>query len=100
MTIFRFISSFLPQLLLLLLLGGYLDLLGGWNHTHSGFISLLILFLVSPIFTQALLIIEIIRFRKLRRQSKESSLLWLVVALFLCLETLSINLLILSQVRM
>lgn len=101
MLFFRLYVCSLPQALLLMLLAARFDLLGGWNHSETAFHALLLLFLVTPVFTLALLITELARYRKLSRQQPEhASLLWPGVALALCLETLIINLLILSQVHM
>lgn len=101
MIFFRLYVISLPQTLLLLLLAGQLDILSGWNHTESGFHTLLLLFLVTPLFTLSLLIVELVKYRKAyRSQREQASFLWAGVALFLCLETLTLNLFILSQVHM
>lgn len=101
MFILRFIAISLPQLLLLLPLGASMDLLGGWNHTDAGFNTLLLLFLMTPVVTLNLLIFEIIKYRKSRRLLPERPVrFWPGVAIFLCTETLVINLALLSQLRM
>jgi len=40
-----------------MLVGGRLDLLGGWNHTDSGFGVLILLFFVTPLATAILLVV-------------------------------------------
>ena len=49
MSALRFAALLLPQLQLLLIAGGYLDLLGGWNHSDSAFNLLLALFVMAPL---------------------------------------------------
>lgn len=101
MTILRVIVAILPQLLILLLLGGKFDLLGGWNHTDLAFSILILLFLVTPVATAMLLIIEVIRFRKKRSSGGDTKLYSRRgLALFLFVEALVINISILSQLRM
>lgn len=101
MPILRIIAVALPQLLLLLPLAASLDLLGGWSQTDSGFNTLLMLFLMAPMVTMALLVSEIIGYRKARRLLPEqASKFWLMVALFICAETLAINVTLLTQVSM
>ena len=101
MKFFRFLVAALPQILVLLLLGSTLDLLGGFNHTNAGFSVLILLFLVNPIICLVLLVIESIKYRRLIKHSKGSgSLLWRNISIFLFVEALATNILILSQVRM
>lgn len=101
MAIFRIIVALLPQILFLLLLGGKLDLLGGWNHTDSAFGVLIVLFLVTPVATAILLIVETIKYRKHVNEEKETrSSVMPGFAIFLFLEALVIDIFILSQVRM
>ncbi|PLX86964.1 MAG: hypothetical protein C0618_07855 [Desulfuromonas sp.] len=101
MTCFRLLAFVLPQILLLMLLGGHFDLLGGWNHTHGGFAVLILLFGITPILTLGLFVAEILQIRKRQKSGdKTPHLKPLKVAIFLCLETLTINLFILFQVRM
>jgi len=102
--VFRIVVAVLPQLLLLLLEGGRLDLLGGWNHTDSAFGVLMALFLLTPVATFALLVVEILRYRRHIRQESGThsfrSFRMVAFAIFLFLESLAVNLLILSQLRM
>jgi hypothetical protein len=102
--VFRIVGAVLPQLLLLLLAGGRLDLLGGWNHTDSAFGVLMALFLLTPVATAALLVIEILRYRRNLRQGSGTHSFrpfrMVAFATFLFLEALAANLLLLSQLRM
>ena len=100
MKVFRILAIALPQILVLLLIGGALDLLGGWNHTDSAFNTLIVLFLINPIVTLILLIVEIIKYRKSKHLGESSSFFMPVLAIFLFVEALLINIVILSQVRM
>jgi hypothetical protein len=60
---FRIVVTALPQLLLLLLLGGRLDLLGGFNRTDAGFGIVVALFFLAPLAAAALLVVEVMRRR-------------------------------------
>lgn len=101
MLLIRIIAITLPQLLVLMLVGASLDLLGGWNHTDSGFSVLILLFLLNPVVTLIYLIIETMRYRKLGKHGDKSrSLLMPGVAIFLFVEVFATNLFLLSQVRM
>ena len=101
MRVFRIIVALLPQILLLLLVGGTLDLLGGWNRTDSAFGVLIALFLVTPVATAILLVVETIRYRRHVKGEKETrSFLMPGFAIVLFVEALAIDLFILSQVRM
>ena len=101
MLIFRTIVASLPQILILLLVGGKLDLLGGWNRTDSAFGVLILLFLVTPVATAILLVGETIRYRRhVKRGMGTRSFLMPGVAIVLFFEALAIDLFILSQLRM
>ena len=101
MRVFRIIVALLPQILLLLLVGGTLDLLGGWNHTDSAFGVLIALFLVTPVATATLLVLEIVKYRKhVKREKETRSFLMPGFAIALFCEALAIDLFILSQLRM
>ena len=98
--IVRIIVALLPQIFVLLLIGGKLDLLGGWNHTDAAFGVLIILFLVTPVATAILLVVEMIKYRKhIKREKEKRSFVIPGFAIFLFLEALAINIFILSQVR-
>jgi hypothetical protein len=99
--VFRIIVALLPQILLLLLVGANLDLLGGWNHTDSAFGVLIILFLITPVATAVLLVVETIKYRKhVTREKATGSFLMPGFTIFLFLEALAIDIFILSQVKM
>jgi hypothetical protein len=97
----RVVVAVLPQLLLLLLVGGRLNLLGGWNHTDSAFGVLITLFLVTPVATAALLVVEILRHRRhIPQASGTHSFRMIAFAIFLFVQSLAVDLLILSQLQM
>ena len=99
--IFRIIAVALPQLIIFLLLGGRFDILGGFNKTDAGTGTLVFLFLITPIIALLFLIIEIIKYRRLVRHNKGSgSLLWRNIAIFIFIESIAINLFILSSLKM
>jgi hypothetical protein len=101
MTKFRIAVTTLPQILILLLLGGWLDLLWGFNHTEAGLNVLVFLFLLNPVVTLILLIVETIKYRILVRKNKGTgSLRWRRISIALFAEALVTNLFILSQLRM
>ncbi len=101
MTFLRIIGIALPQVLALLLVGGWLDLFGGWNHTDAAFGTLFLLFLFSPLMALSLLVAELLAYRKLKRGGQTSpSFSMPGLAMFLVFESFAINLFILSQVRM
>jgi len=84
-----------------MLVGGRLDLLGGWNHTDSGFGVLILLFFVTPLATAILLVVEAIQYRKgTRGETATGSFFMPGLAIFLFLEALALDLYILSQPRM
>jgi len=68
LAVLRIIGAVLPQILLLLIIGSSLDLLGGWNHTDSSTSVLMALFLLNPLVTAVLLIVEIVRYQKKKKQ--------------------------------
>ena len=101
MTKFRIAVTTLPQILVLLLLGGWLDLLWGFNHTEAGLNVLIFLFLFNPIVTLILLIAETIKYQILVKKNKGTgSLRWRRISIALFVEALVTNLFILSQLRM
>jgi hypothetical protein len=101
MTILRIIGITLPQVLALLLVGGWLDLLGGWNHTDAAFGTLILLFLSSPLMALSLLVAELLAYRKRKKRGQTSpSFSMPGLAMFLVFESFAIDLFILSQVRM
>jgi hypothetical protein len=101
MAAFRVLAAALPQVLILLFLGGSFDLLWGFNRTDAGFSTLIALFLVTPVATLVLLVVEIVRYILLvRRKDAARSLAMTAVAIFLFLEALAVDLYIASQFRM
>jgi len=101
LNIFRIIAILLTQLPLILFLGGKYDLIFGFNRMDSGFTLLLYLFLLVPPLNLCWLIIEIVRSVKLfRHQRKTVSFLMPCMALFFLMESLAIDLYLLSHARM
>ena len=101
MLLIRLIAIALPQILVLMLVAGWLDLLGGWNHTDSGFGVLILLFLLNPVVAVIFLSVETLRYRKLGKQGDESrSVLMPAVAILIFTEVFATNLFLLTQVRM
>ena len=100
MSFFRFVAIALPQILVLLWVGGSLDLLGGWNQTGDALSALLVLFLLNPIVTSALLVTEIVRCCKAAKSERGLSFFLIGLAMVLFIETLATNYYILMQVRM
>ena len=101
MAAFRTIVALLPQVLILLLIGGSHDLLFGLNRTDAGFGILLALFLVTPVATLVLLVVEVIRYvLQAKRKDPAKSFMMPAVAIFLFLEALAVDLYIVSTLRM
>jgi hypothetical protein len=86
---------------MILFIGAKFDLIFGFNRMDSGFSILLFLFLLVPPLNLAWLIIEIIRSVKLfRRQNKAVSFLMPCMALFFLMESIAIDLYLITQARM
>ena len=101
MLLYRIFAITLPQILVFMLIGASLDLLGGWNHTDSGFGVLILLFLLNPVVAVIFLLVESIRYRKLGKQGVETrSLLMPGLASLIFVEVFATNLFLLSQARM
>ena len=100
MPFFRCIAITLPQVLILLLLAGSHDMLGGWNQTDDAMGTVLILFLLSPAAMLALLITEIVRCYKANREERRRTFLFIGLAIIFFVESLAIDLYFLSQLRM
>ena len=101
MLFIRIIAITLPQILVLMLIGAALDLLGGWNHTDSGFGVLILLFLLNPVVAVIFLVVETLRYRKLGKQKAETrSFLMPGLAILIFVEVFATNLFLLSQARM
>jgi hypothetical protein len=99
--ILRGIAIFLPQLLILLMIGARFDLLFGFNRTDTGFTTLLFLFVLVPIINLIWLIVEIITsVRVAKRQNRSISFLLPGLALFFFLESVFIDIFMLLYARM
>ena len=104
MNAFRLVVALLPQLLTLMLVGARFDLLGGLNRTDTGTGILMLLFFLTPIATAVLLVVEVRR-RRLRitdeagpEPGRSGGMVALAAALLV--QSLALNLFILSQLRM
>jgi hypothetical protein len=99
--IFRGIAIFLTQLPMILFIGGKFDLLFGFNQTHSAFDLLIYLFVLVPLLNLAWLIIEITLSVKLfRHRDRALSFLLPLIAVFFFVESIAIDLYLISQARM
>jgi len=96
----RGIAYLLPQVLILLFLGGTYDMLGGWNQTQGAMGTVLMLFVLSPLAAFSLLVCEIIRICKNWKSRRGKGLLLAVLATLILFEALAIDLYLLTQVRM
>jgi hypothetical protein len=97
----RIIATSLPQLLILLDLGARFDLILGFNRTDYGFATLLFLFVVTPLMNLVWLLIEImVSLRLAKRAKRPMPFLMPGVALLCLVESLLIDILLLSQARM
>ena len=69
MVVLRVIGGLLPQILILLIFSVQQGLFGGWNNVTLEFVGLLaMLILFGPIVTVILLIVETVRYRKIKRE--------------------------------
>jgi hypothetical protein len=101
MTVFRIMAIFLTQLPITLYFAGTYDLLFGFNQTHAGFGTLIFLFVFVPLFNLFWLIIEItLSVRMLKNRVRAVSFLTPIIALFFLIESIAIDLYLLSQARM
>ena len=100
MTFFRCSAIVLPQILILLLVAGSHDMLGGWNQTDDAMATVLILFLLSPSAMLALLVTEIVRGYKANKGERGRKILFMGLAMVFFVESLAIDLYLLSQLRM
>lgn len=97
----RITATVLPQLYLILLVGGMVDLLGGWNHTDSAFTVLIVLFVLTPLLALFLLVAEsVITIASDRESRGNRSYRKMWFAAVLVAESIMINIFILSQLRM
>lgn len=100
MTLLRCIAYLLPQVLILLFLGGSRDLLGGWNQTDDALVTLLALFVLSPSLALTLLVIEVVRCWKNRYEQRVRAALFIGLAILFLIEAIAIDVYLLTQVRM
>ena len=100
MPFFRYAAMVLPQILIFLLVAATHDMLGGWNQTDDAMGTVLILVLLSPSVTLALLVTEIVRCCKAHKGERVRTFLYIGLALVLFVEALAIDLYFLSQLRM
>ena len=100
MPFFRFIAIALPQILILLLVAGSNDMLGGWNQTSDAMVTVLVLVLLSPIVVLALLITEIVKCYKANKGKRGMTFLFIGLEVILLVEALAIDLYFLSMLRM
>lgn len=100
MPFFRVIALALPLLLLSLLVAGSHDMLGGWNQTDDALTTVLILFLLGPVVTLALLVTEIVRYYKAQQGERYKAFLFIGLAIIFFVEALAIDYYLLTQLRM
>ena len=100
MFVFRCLAYLPPQLLLILYFAGSYDLLGGWNQTDEALVTLIALFILSPIMAITLLAREVGGFWKTRTGKGRWKLLFITLALLLFAEALALDYYLLTQVRM
>ena len=100
MVALRIVVAASVHALLLLILGSALDLLGGWNQTDAATGVLMILFLANPVLAAILLVVETVRYRRSQTIDGARVLQRPAVAIFLLVEAIGINIVILSQLRM
>jgi len=101
LNLFRGFAILLPQLLIVLDIGARFDLLFGFNRTDAGFTILLFLFVLSPVVNLIWLIAEVIVSLILpKRKNMPVSFLKPGLALFFFLESLAIDVYLLSQAKM
>lgn len=100
MIFFRCVAIVLPQILILLLVAGSKDMLGGWNQTSDALTTVLILFLLSPIAALTLLTTEIVKCYKANKGERGKAFLFIGLGVILMVESLAIDLYFLSQLRM
>jgi len=101
LNLFRIVSASLPQLLILLYLGGRFDFIFGFNRTDYGFTILLFLFVLIPLINSSWLLVEITLSIRLARNRREPISFFMPgVALLFFVESLLVDIFLLSQARM
>ena len=82
-------------------MGAAFDLIFGFNRMDAGFTILLILFVLVPLLNLSWLITEIILSVKLlRHRNRAVSVLMPLIAAFFFMESIAIDLYLISQARM
>jgi hypothetical protein len=95
------VAVIFPQLTILLILGASFDFLFGFNRTDYGFTTLLFLFVAAPIVDFSWLLSEIvISIRQAKHRDKTMSFLMPGIALLFFIESIIIDIFLLSQARM
>jgi len=100
MIFFRCIAITLPQILILLLVAGSHDMLGGWNQTSEAMSTVLILFLLSPAVALAILVTEIVRCYKANKGERGKFFFLIGLESVILAEAVVIDIYFLSQLRM
>ena len=86
---------------MILIIGAKFDLIFGFNRMDGGFTILLSLFILVPLLNLAWLIIEITLSVKLfRHRDIAVSILMPLIAVFFLVESIAIDLYLISQARM
>ena len=86
---------------MILYVGAAFDLIFGFNRTDAGFTILLSLFVLVPVLNLSWLITEIILSVKLLRDRKSAvAFIMPLIAVFFFIESIAIDLYLLSQARM
>jgi hypothetical protein len=100
MNFFRTVAFALPQILIVLLIGGSNDMLGGWNQTDDAMLTVVALVLLSPVTALALLVTEIVKGYKANQGERGMAFLFIGLGVLLLVEALAIDLYFLSLLRM
>lgn len=98
MIILAAFAIFLPQLILLLLLGSYLDLLGGLNHTQGGLLAMLWLITLAPFVAVAWLVALVVSNIRGRSRGRRRQPLW--PAVIVLLQAVIVHWLVLARAHM
>jgi len=87
----RVAGLFIPQVLLVLLVGGRYDLLLGLNRTDAGFNLLLLFFILAPASSALFLLAEAVSCHRKRKRNETISVRQTVVAALVFLESLALD---------
>ena len=94
----RFVAILLPQLLLLMTIAGHVELFRFFTGTDAALGTLLVLALAAPVVALVWLVAEMIRRRVRMRRGEPPTPAW--PAALVLAESLCLDLVLLSQVRM